>query len=275
MKYPIQRKYSSFKAKRKNIKSQRPPVNKRIAVPSFFTLMNLLSGFLSIISVAKGDFVLGAQLIVLAGLFDVFDGLMARLANATSDFGIELDSLSDMVSFDIAPDFMIYTWSLHEFGFAGVILSALPPLCGAVRLARFNVNTRLRPTKEHFSGLPIPAQAIMLGAFLLTFIDDQTIFSGFEYGVNSVLVPIVLIVSFLMVSAIPFDKLPSFDRKSIREHRGKFILFNIYLLLILFLQEYGLMLVFSIFILKGIIFGTISFLRADGGDQEEVFEDYT
>lgn len=275
MKYPIQRKYHSFKELRERKKRVKPLVNRRIAVPSFFTLMNLFSGFLAIISISNGELVRGAWLIALAGLFDVFDGLMARLANATSDFGIELDSLSDMVSFGVAPGFMIYTWSLHEFGFAGVILSALPPLCGAVRLARFNVNTRLRPSKESFSGLPIPAQAIMLGAFLLTFVDDQSVFSDFEYGVNSVLVPIVVIVSFLMVSALPFDKLPSFDRKSIREHRGKFILFNIYLLLILFLQEYGLMLVFTLFILKGIIFGTISFLRADGDDEEEIFEDYT
>src|SRR5690554_6471720 len=152
MKYPIQRKYHSFKELKERKKSRKPPVNKRIAVPSFFTLMNLFCGFLAIISISQGDLVRGAWLIALAGLFDVFDGLMARLANATSDFGIELDSISDMVSFGVAPGFLIYTWALHELGSVGVMISALPPLCGAVRLARFNVNARIQPAKEYFHG---------------------------------------------------------------------------------------------------------------------------
>ncbi|MFA5668441.1 MAG: CDP-diacylglycerol--serine O-phosphatidyltransferase [Balneolaceae bacterium] len=276
MKYPIQRKYSSFKAKRKNIKSQRPPVNKRIAVPSFFTLMNLLSGFLSIISVAKGDFVLGAQLIVLAGLFDVLDGLMARLANATSDFGIELDSLSDMVSFGVAPGFLIYQFSLHELNMLGVLISALPPLCGAIRLARFNVNARLAPTKDIFIGLPVPAQAIILAAFYLTFRNEVDLFSGFEHGINAVLMPVVITISLLMVSTIPFDKIPRFDRQSLKQEKGKFILFFAYLLLILFFKEHGLMVVITIFILKALITGAIHFFKDDyDPGTEDVFQDYS
>ena len=217
MKYPIQKKYGSFREKRKRIKQEKPPVNRRIAVPSFFTLMNLFSGFLAIISIADGNLFWGAWLIAIAGMFDVMDGLMARLANATSDFGIELDSLSDMVSFGVAPGFLIYTWSLHELGFVGIIVSALPPLCGAVRLARFNVNARLHPRPDFFVGLPIPAQAIILGAFFLTFRDSLELFSFLENGLNSVLIPFIVVISFLMVSTLPFDKIPRFDRKTIKE----------------------------------------------------------
>lgn len=276
MKYPIQKKYHSFKERRKRRKNNKPPVNKKIAVPSFFTLMNLFSGFLAIISVSQGDFVRAAWLIALAGLFDVFDGLMARLANATSDFGIELDSISDMVSFGVAPGFLIYSWSLYELGFVGIIVSALPPLCGAVRLARFNVNARLQPTKDHFIGLPIPAQAIILGAFFLTFRNSLEFFSFLENGVNSALIPIIVIISFLMVSTIPFDKIPRFDRDTIRKKKGKFILFLIYLILILMFREYGLMLVFTIFVLKGITVGAIQFYTDDYGPEGvDEFQDYS
>lgn len=258
------------------MKESKPPVNKKIAVPSFFTLMNLFSGFLAIISISNGEFVRGAWLIALAGLFDVFDGLMARLADATSDFGIELDSISDMVSFGVAPGFLIYSWSLHELGSLGIMVSALPPLCGAVRLARFNVNARLQPSKDFFIGLPIPAQAIILGAFFLTFRDSLELFSFFEIGVNSVLIPFIVIISFLMVSTLPFDKIPRFDRNTIRENRGRFILFVFYLILILMFQEYGLMAVVILFMLKGIIAGTIQFFTDDYGPEGvDEFQDYS
>lgn len=276
MKYPIQKKYHSFKQRQKRRKENKPPVNKKIAVPSFFTLMNLFSGFLAIISISEGEFVRGAWLIALAGLFDVFDGLMARLANATSDFGIELDSISDMVSFGVAPGFLIYSWSMHELGLLGILVSALPPLCGAVRLARFNVNARLQPTKDFFIGLPIPAQAIILGAFFLTFRDSLDLFSFLENGVNSALIPIIVVISFLMVSTLPFDKIPRFDRNTIREQKGKFILFVGYLVLILVFKEYGLMVVFTIFMLKGITIGAIQFFTDDYGPEgQDEFQDYS
>jgi len=276
MKYPIQKKYHTFKKRREKRKESMPPVNKKIAVPSFFTLMNLFSGFLAIISISDGDYVRGAWLIALAGLFDVFDGLMARLANATSDFGIELDSISDMVSFGVAPGFLIYSWSLHELGFVGIIVSALPPLCGAVRLARFNVNARLQPSQDFFVGLPIPAQAIILGAFFLTFRDSLELFSFLENGVNSALIPIIVVISFLMVSTLPFDKIPRFDRATIREQRGKILLFLGYLILILVFKEFGLMAVFTIFVIKGITVGAIQFFTDDYGPEGvDEFQDYS
>lgn len=275
MKYPIQKKYNSFKQKRERIKESRPPVNKRIAVPSFFTLMNLFSGFLAIISISEGDLFRGAWLIMAAGMFDVFDGLMARLANADSDFGIELDSLSDMVSFGVAPGFLIYTFTLHEYGLLGVLVSAVPPLCGAVRLARFNVNARLQPSVGYFIGLPIPSVAIILVAFFLTFKDDLYLFDFLKNGVNSVIIPVVVIVSFLMVSTIQFEKIPRFDKESIKNKKWSFLLFFIYLSLIVMFQEYGLMAVILIYISRAVVTAAFKFFSSDYTGEGEPFQDYS
>lgn len=260
MKYPIQ-KWKRFRRRRKQKKKKGPRKQiPRIVVPSFFTLMNLFCGFLAIISISEGRLFFGAWLIVIAGLFDALDGFMARLSNATSQFGIELDSISDVVSFGVAPGFLLYTFGLSEMPFVGIILSALPPLCGAVRLARYNVDAQESRT-DFFKGLPIPAHAIMIAAFYLTFYNRPELFSELKYGLNSVLVPLIVLLSFLMVSTIPFDKIPSFDKQSIKKHKGKLALFLFYGVLILLLQEVGLMIVFSAFIIKGLIIGGIVFYK--------------
>jgi CDP-diacylglycerol--serine O-phosphatidyltransferase len=274
MKYPIQKQYHNFKKRREVVRGSKPPVNKRIAVPSFFTLMNLFSGFLAIISIADGDLIRGAWLIMAAGMFDVFDGMMARLANAYSDFGIELDSLSDMVSFGVAPGFLIYTFALSDLGMLGVLVAALPPLCGAVRLARFNVNARLEPKSDVFIGLPIPSVAITIIAFYLTFRGDLELFDVFKNGVNGVLIPLVALVSFLMVSSIQFEKIPRFDRESIRAKKLSFVLFIIYLLMIATLHEYGLMTAIVIYISKSIIESAIKFFK-DDYEENDTFQDFS
>ncbi|MDX1637067.1 MAG: CDP-diacylglycerol--serine O-phosphatidyltransferase [Balneolaceae bacterium] len=266
MKYPIQ-KWKRYRKRRRENKqtSKRKPIP-RIAVPSFFTLMNLFCGFLSIISISEGSLYFGAWLIVFAGLFDALDGFMARLSNATSQFGIELDSISDVVSFGVAPGFLLYNFGLNELPFVGIILSALPPLCGAVRLARFNVDAQEGRT-DFFKGLPTPAQALMLAAFYLTFFDRPELFEGFQNGINAVLIPVIVLLSFLMVSTIPFDKMPSFDRASIRKYKGRIFLFLFYGILIVIFQEIGLMIVFTAFILKGLIVGGITFWHEAFGEE--------
>ncbi|MGF1669964.1 MAG: CDP-diacylglycerol--serine O-phosphatidyltransferase [Balneolaceae bacterium] len=268
MKYPIQ-KIQQFRLRRKRERKRRKPIP-RIVVPSFFTLMNLFSGFLSIIMVAEGKLEIGAWLIVVAGLFDALDGFMARLANATSEFGMELDSISDIVSFGVAPGFLIYTFALHELALLGMILSALPPLCGAVRLARFNVETKILGETVFFKGLPTPAQAVMLVAFYLTFMNRLDWFAGFEQGINAFIIPIVILLSFLMVSTIPFDKIPRFDRKSIKMYKGRIILFTIYLLTIIIFQDIGLMIVFTFFILKGVALGVYIFWKQAFTDEPDL-----
>ncbi len=273
MKYRIPRRNKKVRRRRRpRVRRKRRPLP-RVMIPSFFTLMNLFCGFAAIIQIHEGHMVPGAWLIVLAGLFDAFDGLMARLTNATSSFGIELDSLSDVVSFGVAPGFLIFRFGVEQLSIAGIIIAALPALCGAIRLARFNVETR-EVTLDHFRGLPIPAQAIMLVAFYLTFHSETGLFLHFKYGINSILAPMVVLLSLLMVSTVPFDKIPRFGRHYIRRHRGRTVLFMAYLLAIILFREYGLMAVFTVFIAKGLILAAVNFvrdLRNDGrnGDGED------
>lgn len=239
----------------------------RAVVPSFFTLMNLFCGFLAIIQIYEGYLVNGAWLIVLAAFFDALDGFMARLTNGTSSFGVELDSLSDVVSFGAAPGFLVYVWAFSGGALALPLVAALPVLCGAVRLARFNVEV-VHEDNPFFKGLPIPAQAMMLVAFFLTFYDKPDFFEHMKQGLNTVLIPFMVILSLLMVSTVPFDKLPRFKKEYLRKYRGTILLFIIYGLIILLLQEYGLMIVFSIFILKGLITSAVNFWKDIMQDEE-------
>jgi CDP-diacylglycerol--serine O-phosphatidyltransferase len=255
MKYPIQKKRFRKRLKRRKFK----PLPK-IVVPSFFTLMNLFCGFLSIIFVHDGNLTTGAWLIVLAGMFDALDGFMARLTNSTSEFGVELDSISDVVSFGVAPGFLIYNFALFELEIVGILLSALAPICGAIRLARFNVESKIKEL-SYFRGLPTPSYAIMLVAFYLTFRNRLGWFDGLENGLISVLIPIVVILSFLMVSTLPFDKMPRFDRDSVKKYKNRFILFVIYGVIIAIFQDIGLIIVFTAFIMKGIFLGVYIFWK--------------
>jgi CDP-diacylglycerol---serine O-phosphatidyltransferase len=222
----------------------------RAAVPSFFTLMNLFSGFLALIQVYEGRFEYAAWLIVLAAFFDVLDGMMARLTSSTSLFGIELDSLADIVSFGVAPAFLVYVFGLRELGMLGLVVAALPAICGAVRLARFNVNF-MEEKKDFFVGLPIPGMAIMIVALILNFSSAEW-FSRFSMGNLSVLVPVVILLSFLMISNIPFDAVPKPSTQYLRAHPRKASAYSLGFLLVIFLQQIGLLFVLSVYIVLNV-----------------------
>lgn len=241
----------------------------RTVVPSFFTLMNLLSGFMAIVMITEGKLAFGAWLIVIAGFFDLMDGFMARLANATSDFGVELDSLSDVVSFGVAPGILMYKYALFQLSMPGIIIAALPALCGAVRLARFNVEAGLEDQKV-FKGLPIPAQASMNVAFFLTFQNSLDLFDVFQYKEMSVIIPMVVILSLLMVSTVPFDKVPRFSGKLDKKQRYAVLLYIAYLVVIIIFQEYGLMAVFSFFIVRGVTKSAIKFWKELQEEDDEI-----
>lgn len=245
---------------------QRPRIP-RVAVPSFFTLMNLLSGFFAIILIAQMDFTKAAWLIVAAGLFDALDGMMARLANATSLFGVELDSLADVVSFGVAPSFLLYQFGLNRLNLLGVVLSSLPAICGAIRLARFNVQFD-GEKKAYFKGLPIPVQATFVVAFILVF-DDDSWFSGLERGRISVLAPMVVVLSVLMVSAIRFDALPTPSPRYLRANKGKALALLIAIILILVLQEVGLLITLTAYIAHGVGRALLWAFRAASGEEED------
>jgi CDP-diacylglycerol--serine O-phosphatidyltransferase len=140
----------------------------RAVVPSLFTVLNAFCGFLSILNSSQGKIEMAAWFIVLGGIFDSLDGIMARITRSSSQFGVELDSLSDVVTFGAAPSFMVYQAHLSTLGSLGVLMSSLPLVMGSIRLARFNVQL-VGFEKDYFKGLPIPAAAIALCAFLLQY----------------------------------------------------------------------------------------------------------
>src|SRR3954462_3951161 len=114
-------------------------------VPNFVTTANMFCGFFSIIASIRSEFPSAAWAIVAAAVFDGLDGRVARLAKATSQFGVEYDSLSDLMSFGMAPAVLLFQWALHPWERLGWLAAFLFMTCGALRLARFNVNSSSLP----------------------------------------------------------------------------------------------------------------------------------
>ena len=137
-------------------------------LPNLFTASSIFVGVISIVEASKGNFVLASWLILLALVFDGLDGRIARMTNTTSQFGVEFDSLADIISFGIAPAMLLYFFIGHEFGRFGILVSALYVIFGAIRLARFNISTA-RTDPKVFIGLPIPTAAVFVSMWVLLF----------------------------------------------------------------------------------------------------------
>jgi CDP-diacylglycerol--serine O-phosphatidyltransferase len=163
-------------------------------IPNMFTLANLFFGFLSLIMIMDGKISLAALMIILAVLLDSLDGKVARKFSVSSDFGKQLDSLCDLVSFGVAPAILVYEVFLQEhLGYFGLLIAAAFALCGAVRLARFNV---LNIT-THFVGVPITFAGGFVALLML-------FYKSVPWGVYPV---ILIILAFLMVSTFRVPKL--------------------------------------------------------------------
>lgn len=177
-------------------------------LPNCFTTLNLLCGFYSIISSIQGDFVKASWAIFLAIVFDIFDGRLARYFNHTTRFGLEYDSLCDMVSFGIAPSILIYSYVLSDFGKIGWLAAFLYTACVALRLARFNTKSTL--TGVNFEGLPSPAAAAFFASGVLL---AQT----FEISLVSykwILLMTIGAISYLLISSVEY---PSFKKLKINK----------------------------------------------------------
>lgn len=178
-------------------------------LPNLFTSMNLFCGFYAVIAAIDGKFITAAVAIIIAGVFDNLDGKIARATHTTSKFGVEYDSLADLISFGLAPGLMIYLWALKPLGRIGWLAGFLFMACGALRLARFNTQVS-SASSDYFLGLPIPAAAGMSAVTVL-------FYHKFNLSVqaNPVLILIMLYaLSFLMVSTIKYNsfKKPEFFR---------------------------------------------------------------
>lgn len=196
----------------------------RSFIPNFFTLMNLFSGFVAITLIAKGNITEAAWFIVLAGIFDALDGVMARLTKSASEFGVELDSLCDAVSFGVVPSFMIYQIYFQSVEHYGIVLAALPAMAGVMRLARFNVQLQGFEDKKYFRGMPIPAGALTLISYTV-FYHNGTILPDEWKPFGMVFV--TLMVSAVMVSTIKYDNLPRPSKRSFVQRPIVSILFAV------------------------------------------------
>jgi CDP-diacylglycerol--serine O-phosphatidyltransferase len=137
-------------------------------VPATITSIGLLSGFYSMVSAVSGHFEVAAVMIVIAFVCDGLDGRIARASRTSSQFGVEYDSLSDVVAFGVAPAMLVYSWALKPIGSLGIGVSGLFVLCSALRLARFNVQTATAD-KSRFVGLPVPGAAVMISGLALAY----------------------------------------------------------------------------------------------------------
>ena len=170
-------------------------------LPNLLTTASLFIGFLGLTWAIQGDFSACALCILASCVFDGLDGKVARLTNSTSEFGVQLDSLADLVAFGVVPATMVYLWILTDFGRLGLMAAFLFMACGALRLARFNVQAATT-SKKHFVGLPIPAAACTLATLVLftEFIPPEY----FHLVVSKGALVLVYVLSFCMVSTIRF-----------------------------------------------------------------------
>ncbi|RPJ79490.1 MAG: CDP-diacylglycerol--serine O-phosphatidyltransferase [Alphaproteobacteria bacterium] len=226
-------------------------------LPNTFTALNMACGFFSIILGWKGDFYPASMLLVLGAIFDSVDGRVARITHTQSAFGEQFDSISDVVTFGVAPAFLVYNKFFVDMGRIGLVTSFIFLLCGALRLARFNANIE-KVSSDFFQGLPIPSGALALvGLTLFTLEYPDLIF------VKAVPVIYVLFFSFLMISNIPFN---SFKKSEwVRLHKKR-VLFIIFLIMILtFTQEHIMIgLIINIYVIGSLIY----FIRNKGALQD-------
>ena len=212
-------------------------------LPNLFTATSIFVGMISMVEASKGNFVTAAWLILLALVFDALDGRIARMTNTTSQFGVEFDSLADIVSFGVAPAILLYFFTGSDYGRFGILVSALYVIFGAIRLARFNITTA-RTDPNVFIGLPIPTAAIFISTWILLF---------HKYGLDKyglIVLILSLSVAVLMVSNFRY---PSFKKVQLDKpmvFKTMIILVLISSLLYLFSAE-GFALIILAYVLYG------------------------
>ncbi|TAN60944.1 CDP-diacylglycerol--serine O-phosphatidyltransferase [bacterium] len=169
-------------------------------LPNLITSASLFGGFYSIVASLDGHYEKAAIAILISGILDGLDGRIARLTGSSSKFGVEYDSLADLLAFGLAPGILIFTWALRPFGRYGWLAAFLFVVCGALRLARFNVQITTIESKR-FNGLPIPAAAALVATTVLMFFH---IGKGEEIVKHIAVLLLIYLLAFLMISNVKF-----------------------------------------------------------------------
>jgi CDP-diacylglycerol--serine O-phosphatidyltransferase len=180
-------------------------------LPNLFTTASLFMGFYSIIASVQEKFFLAAVAIILSLIFDGLDGRIARMTNTTSKFGAEYDSLADLIAFGVAPALLAYIWAMSFDGKPGWMAGFLFVACGALRLARFNIQIGLIDSK-YFNGLPIPAAACVIATTVIFF--DHIGIEGTLRDPFYMIMILVVILALLMVSNIKYYSFKNMNLRS-------------------------------------------------------------
>lgn len=275
----------------------RPVRNKRFRrgiylLPSLFTTANIFCGYYAIISSMKGDFDSAAKAIGFAILFDGLDGRIARMTNSTSAFGLEFDSLADVITFGIAPAVLAYMWgirsvipiegshaakNIHQIGW---VISFAYLICGAARLARFNIQSHPPahptglPQKKHFVGMPIPAAAGFIAA-VVHFVSGAFKFNSLtEWQLGATWLVVLGVLAFLMVSTIRY---PSFKDLDLRNRKPFVSVIGIGVLIaaIYYYSEYVLLVLAAVYAFSGLVSKLSGLMRSRRSVPEKTSHEQT
>ncbi len=230
------------KRKKRTTKRERKGI---YVLPNLFTSASLFGGFYAIIASIEGRFEAAAIAIVISCVFDGLDGRIARITRTTSLFGKEYDSLSDLVAFGVAPGILAFQWALQPFGRLGWLAAFMYVICGALRLARFNVQKNTLDVNS-FKGLPIPSAACFIAsAILLT-----SALNGIEKYKSILIIVMIYTLSFLMVSSVDYLNFKKFD---IRNQKPFNVLVSIILIFLVIAYRPKIMLFFImlLYVLSG------------------------
>ncbi|HUQ87440.1 MAG TPA: CDP-diacylglycerol--serine O-phosphatidyltransferase [Vicinamibacterales bacterium] len=199
-------------------------------LPSMFTLANLFCGWACVVHAMRGEFATAAPFVGFAVVLDMLDGRIARMTGTTSDFGVQLDSLADLISFGMAPAVLTFQWGLLPLGRIGWAVGFMYLTAAALRLARFNI--QVNTDKRYFIGLPSPAAAGLIAATIFYFPDGLHSKPSAWLGVMMLIVP-----ALLMVSTIRFQSFKTFDLGMRRGWRGLFLVAAVIALLVSYPHE--------------------------------------
>lgn len=177
-------------------------------LPNLFTTSGLFAGFYAVVAAMKGNFDIAAIAVFIAMIADSLDGRVARLTNTATAFGVQYDSLSDMVAFGVAPALVVYSWALGNLGKVGWLIAFFYTACAALRLARFNAQVE-ETDKRFFSGLPSPSAAAIVAS--MVWAADE--FTLVPLDCSWVAAVITALVAGLMISNVPYNSFKNFDNK--------------------------------------------------------------
>jgi CDP-diacylglycerol---serine O-phosphatidyltransferase len=230
--------------------------NMRVYAPGFLTVTNLMLGFSAIVIAADhGNFQLAAVLIIIASIIDALDGKVARFMNSSGEYGRELDSLADIVSFGVAPSYLIYSTCFAGMGrdngignLLALAITVTPLIFGALRLARFNLTQVEGEHRDEFAGLPIPVAAVTVASFVLF---NYRIWDRMELTI--LMIPLVLIVSLLMVSRIRYQTMPRFSFRDTKQNLAKLVSLLVLILCLILFKSLALFPIAIVYIAVGVV----------------------